>query len=109
MKTSNTKAQYLIGTCFGCKKCLYCGVELSMRKRACSCDKNIKPSKGNRNDKVKVAFNRVLSPDLSSERLKFIQEKATKFGYSLDLNTTFNFSLCSTCHSTFQSSVGCRK
>jgi hypothetical protein len=73
-----------------------------MRKRTCSCDKNIKPSKVNRNDKVKVAFSRVSSPDLQSEPLKFIKEKVAKFGYSLDLNTTFNFSLCSTCNSTFQ-------
>jgi len=73
-----------------------------MRKRACSCDKNIKPSKANRNDKVKVVFSRVSSPDLQSEPLKFIREKVTKFGYSLDLNTTFNISLCSTCNSTFQ-------
>jgi hypothetical protein len=102
MKTSNTKTQYLIGTCFGCKKCLYCGVELSMRKKTCSCDKNIKPNKGNRNNKVKAAFPRVSSPDLQSEPLKFVQEKVAKFGYSLDLNTTFNFSLCSTCNSTFQ-------
>jgi hypothetical protein len=102
MKTSNNKTQYLIGTCLACKKCLYCGIELSTRKRAYSCDKSIKPSKKNRNDKVKVTFTRVSSPDLQAEPLKFIQKKVTKFGYSLDLKTTFNFSLCSTCNSAFQ-------
>ena len=102
MKTSKVKTQYLIGTCLGCKKCFYCGVELNMRKRICSCDKNIKPNKENWNDKVKVAYSRVSSPDLQSEPLKFIQEKVAKFGYSLDLNATFSFSLCSTCNSNFQ-------
>ena len=89
MKTSKDKdkTQYLIGTCLGCKKYLYCGVELSMRKRTCSCDKNIKPNKENRNNKVKVAFSCVLSPDLQSEPLKFIQEKVVKFGYSLILRS----------------------
>lgn len=102
MKTSEVKTQYLIRTCLSCKKCLYCGVELSMRKRTCSCDKSIKPSKGNRNDKVKAAFPRVSSPDLKSGPLKFIREKVVKFGYTLDLNATFSFSLCSTCNSNYQ-------
>jgi hypothetical protein len=102
MKTSNIKTQYLIGTCLGCKKCLYCGVELSRRKRTCSCDKNIKPNKGNQNYKVKAAFPRVSSPDLQPEPLKFIQEKVAEFNYSLDINATFSFSLCSTCNSNFQ-------
>ena len=100
--TSNVKTQYLIGTCLGCKKCLYCGVDLSMRKKTCSCDKNVKPNKGNRNNKVKFANPRVSSPDLQPEPLKFIQERVAKFGYSLDLNATFTFSLCSTCNSNYQ-------
>lgn len=102
MKTSKAQKQYLIGTCLGCKKCLYCGTELSIRRKTCSCDKTIKPSKLNRTDKVKVAFPRVSSPDLPSEPLKYIQEKVTHFGYSLNLKTNFNFTFCSTCNSTFQ-------
>ncbi|RGB34807.1 hypothetical protein C1646_668243 [Rhizophagus diaphanus] len=35
--------EYLIGTCFSCKKCLYCGAELSIQKKMYSCDKTIKP------------------------------------------------------------------
>src|SRR3989337_1555312 len=89
MKTSNNKTQYLIGICFACKKYLYCDIELSTRKRACSCDKSIKPSKKNRNDKIKVTFTRVSSPDLQAEPLKFIQKKVTKFGYSLDLTSLY--------------------
>jgi hypothetical protein len=102
MSSSNAPKQYLVGTCLCCKKCLYCGVDLSTRKKTCSCDKTIKPSKNNRTDKVKVVFTRVSSPDLPPEPLKYIQDKVTHFGYSLNLKTKFNFTLCTTCNSTFQ-------
>lgn len=108
MDTSNTQKQYLIGTCLGCKRCLYCGAELSIRKRACSCDKTIKPSKSNRTDKVKIAYPRISSPDLSSEPLKFIQENITRFGYSLDIKTKFSFTFCCTCNSSFQRKKKCK-
>lgn len=102
MSTSNTQKQYLIGTCLGCKKCLYCGAELSIRKKACSCDKTIKPCKSNRTNKVKIAYPRVSSPDLPPEPLKFIQESITRFGYSLDFKTKFSFTFCCACNSSFQ-------
>uniref|UniRef100_U9UL81 Uncharacterized protein n=1 Tax=Rhizophagus irregularis (strain DAOM 181602 / DAOM 197198 / MUCL 43194) TaxID=747089 RepID=U9UL81_RHIID len=31
-----THNEYLFGTCFSCKKCLYCGAELSIWKKMCS-------------------------------------------------------------------------
>ena len=40
-----TLNEYLIDTCHGCKKCLYCEAELSLQKRLCTCDKTIKPGK----------------------------------------------------------------
>src|SRR5581483_7551886 len=94
--------QYLIGTCLGRKKCLYCGSELSIRKKSCSCDKTVKPSRGNRTDQVKVAFSRNSKPDLPPRQLEFIQERVNRFGYSLDLNTAFKFSFCPACNSAFQ-------
>lgn len=97
-----TLKEYFIGTCLGCKKCLYCGDELSIRKRMCSCDKTIKPSKKNRTDKVKVAYSRVFTPNLSSKQCEYIKSTVTRFNYSLDLSTKFNFTLCSSCHSYFQ-------
>lgn len=97
-----TSKQYLIGTCLGCKKCLYCGSELSIRKKSCLCDKTVKPSKDNRTAQVKVAFSRILKPNLSPKQLEFIQESVIRFGYSLDLNTAFKFSFCSACNSAFQ-------
>ncbi|UZO13690.1 uncharacterized protein OCT59_005184 [Rhizophagus irregularis] len=39
-----TFQEYLIGTCLSCKKCLYCGVEFSIQKKMCTCDKTIKPN-----------------------------------------------------------------
>ena len=97
-----TFKEYLIGTCFGCKKCLYCGVELSIRKKLCSCDKTVKPNTKNRTEQVKNVFTRISKPNLPQEQLKYIKEYVARFGYSLDLDTTFKFSFCSACNSTFQ-------
>ncbi len=97
-----TLKEYLIGTCLGCKKCLYCGNELSIRKRMCLCDKTIKSSKKNRTDKVKVAYPRISTPNLPFKQLEYIQKSVTRFEYSLDLSIKFNFTLCSSCHSSFQ-------
>src|SRR5881275_3088955 len=97
-----TLKEYLIGTCLGCKKCLYCGDELSIRKKMCSCDKTIKPSKNNRTDKVKVAYFWVFTPKLFPKQYEYIKDNVTRFNYSLDLSTKFNFTLCPSCHSYFQ-------
>jgi hypothetical protein len=97
-----TPIEYLIGTCLGCKKCLYCADELSIRKKMCSCDKTIKPGKSNRTDKVKIIYPRISTPQLSYKQLEYIQESVTRFGYSLDLNTKFHFTLCTACNSAFQ-------
>src|SRR5919205_998961 len=102
MRNIMTLTEYLIGTCLGCKKCLYCGVALSIRKRTCLCDKTIKPSKNNRTDKVKIAYPRISTPDLPLKQFEYIQEKVTHFKYSLDLNKKFNFAFCPACNSVFQ-------
>lgn len=94
--------EYLIGTCLGCKKCLYCGTELSIRKRMCSCNKTIKPSKSNRTDKVKVAYSRISTPKLPPKQLEYIQKSVAQFNYSLNLDIKFNFTFCSGCNSAFQ-------
>jgi hypothetical protein len=97
-----TLKQYLIGTCLGCKKCLYCGIELSIRKRMCLCDKTVKPGKTNRTDKVKVVYPRMSTPNLSPKQLEYIQECITRYEYSLDLNVEFKFTFCPACNSAFQ-------
>src|SRR3954452_10560498 len=97
-----TLKQYLIGTCLGCKKCLYCGSELSIRKRMCLCDKTIKPGKVNRTDKVNVVYSRIPTPHLPLKRLKYLQKRIIHFNYSLDLDTTFKFTFCPACNSAFQ-------
>jgi len=97
-----TFQEYLIGTCLSCKKCLYCGVELSIRKKTCACDKTIKPNTKNRTEQVKVAFSRISKPTLPLKQLEYIQESITRFGYSLDPTTTFKFTFCPACNSAFQ-------
>jgi len=97
-----TSQEYLIGTCLGCKKCLYCGVELSIRKKTCTCNKTIKPSTTNRTEQVKVAFSRISKPSLPPKQLEYIQESISRFGYSLNPATTFKFTFCPACNSAFQ-------
>ncbi|CAG8583132.1 14735_t:CDS:2 [Rhizophagus irregularis] len=97
-----THNEYLIGTCFSCKKCLYCGAELSIQKKMCLCDKTIKPHKNNRTDKVRNVFSRILKPDLPPKQLEYIQEKINYFKYSINFNTEFKFSFYSACNSAFQ-------
>lgn len=97
-----TFQEYLIGTCLSCKKCLYCGVEFSIQKKMCTCDKTIKPSTKNWTEQVKIAFTRISKPTLPLKQREYIQESITRFGYSLDITTTFKFSFCLACNSAFQ-------
>ena len=97
-----TLKEYLIGTCLGCKKCLYCGSELSIRKRMCSCNKTVKPGKSNRTNEVKVVYPRISTPNLPQKQLEYIQECITRFKYSLNLSIQFKFTFCPACNSAFQ-------
>ena len=87
------KLRYKRGTCFGCQKCLYCGVDLQQQK--CKCKTSMIPNKKNRTTAVKYAFTRIFSPDWTKDKISFIQEKVLKYNYSINLKNTFNFSLCS--------------
>jgi hypothetical protein len=90
------KLRYKRGTCFGCQKCLYCGVDLQQQK--CKCKTSMIPNKKNRTTAVKYAFTRIFSPDWTKDKISFIQEKVLKYNYSINLKNTFNFSLCSKCN-----------
>ncbi|PKC53571.1 hypothetical protein RhiirA1_543156 [Rhizophagus irregularis] len=96
--TQGIKLRYKRGTCFGCQKCLYCGVDLQQQK--CKCKTSTIPNKKNRTTAVKYAFTRIFSPDWTKDKFSFIQEKALKYNYSINLKNTFNLSLCSKCNNT---------
>ncbi|RHZ77090.1 hypothetical protein Glove_186g93 [Diversispora epigaea] len=91
------KLIYQRGTCFGCRKCLYCAVDL--QKTKCKCDLNLLPSKSNRTEAVKYAFMRSFEPSWTQVKLKFIQDKITEYNYKLNFNKSFKFSLCGKCNS----------
>ncbi|UZO27302.1 uncharacterized protein OCT59_019503 [Rhizophagus irregularis] len=91
---------YKIGTCFGCQKCLYCGVNLKIE--ICDCNKTAKPSRKNRTDLVKNAFTRVFNPISNPKQIDFIKNKNDSFAYGFDLAKGFQFSFCSTCNSSYQ-------
>jgi hypothetical protein len=97
-----TKKKYKIGTCFGCQKCLYCGIDLI--KEICNCKKTTKPTKTNRTDLVKNAFPRVFKPNSSfdSKQLDFIKNKNECFQYGYDLTKNIQLSFCSACNSSYQ-------
>jgi hypothetical protein len=93
----NIKLKYKRGTCFGCRKCLYCGVDLQQQR--CNCDVTKPPTRKNRTANVKFAFTRIFNPDnWMKVQISFIQEKVLKYNYSLDLKKPFNLSLCSRCN-----------
>ncbi|CAB4418466.1 unnamed protein product [Rhizophagus irregularis] len=91
---------YKIGTCFGCQKCLYCGVNLKIE--ICDCNKTAKPSRKNRTDLVKNAFTRVFNPISNPKQIDFIKNKNDSFTYEFNLAKDFQFSFCSTCNSSYQ-------
>jgi hypothetical protein len=95
------KIKYKIGVCFGCQKCLYCGINLE--KDICKCRKTVKPTKSNRTSQVKSAFPRVFNPTSSNpKQLDFIKNKNERFQYGYDLKEDIKFSFCSTCNSSYQ-------
>ncbi|GET59308.1 uncharacterized protein OCT59_009118 [Rhizophagus irregularis] len=96
--TQGIKLRYKRGTCFGCQKCLYCGVDLQQQK--CKCKTSTIPNKKNRTTAVKYAFTQIFSPDWTKDKFSFIQEKALKYNYLINLKNTFNLSLCSKCNNT---------
>jgi hypothetical protein len=88
---------YEIGTCFFCMKCMYCAKNL--KETTCNCNKSVKPNKNNRTKEVK--FYRSCSYFLNNgddTYTKSVQESVTKFGYEIDLNKSFNYTLCSSCN-----------
>ncbi|GBB85775.1 hypothetical protein RclHR1_12210004 [Rhizophagus clarus] len=91
---------YKIGTCFGCQKCLYCGIDLKVG--ICNCKKIVKPSRKNRTDLVKNAYSRVFDHTSNPKQFEFIKIKNESFAYGYDLAKSFQFSFCSTCNSSYQ-------
>ncbi|CAG8539465.1 20110_t:CDS:2 [Racocetra persica] len=82
----DTKLRYKRGTCFGCRKCLYCGVDL--QKQKCKCDITKPPHRGNQTDAV----------NWTADQTSFIYDKIVKYNYEVNLKEPFNFSLCSRCN-----------
>ncbi|UZO07326.1 uncharacterized protein OCT59_027612 [Rhizophagus irregularis] len=85
--------KYQIGTCFTCQKCLYCEKDLTFEN--CHCNKYEKPTKNNRTAKVRGY--RGLCYDTSNAQpflKEFMKKSNLKFGYEVNLATSFYCSLC---------------
>ncbi len=80
-------------------KCMYCA------KTDCNCDKSVKPSKKNRTTTVKYFRSCIHYLDSNDNNnndevyTKKVLESVEKFGYKVDLNKTFYYTLCSSCNS----------
>ncbi|CAG8636448.1 11352_t:CDS:2 [Ambispora leptoticha] len=92
-----TKLKYHRGTCFSCRKCMYCGIDLQQEK--CDCDLSKVPHKGNRTDAVKYAFTQVFDPNWIKEKVEFVHQKIKQYNYLLGSKEAFDFTLCSRCNS----------
>ena len=73
-------------------------------KNTCNCDKSIKPNKKNRTTAVKYFRSCIHCLDDNNNNnnnevyTKKVLESIEKFGYKVDLNKTFHYSLCSSCN-----------
>jgi hypothetical protein len=93
--------EYEIGTCFVCRKCLYCGVDLA-KGSGCNCEKTLKPTNSSKTKKSQVGYvrNGVYNPNTSHPILiTLLQSYNNIHKYQYDLSKKFNFTLCAKCNS----------
>src|ERR1043165_810207 len=95
----NTKLIYKLGTCFGCRKCLYCSFYLDQNK--CKCPHEEKPTKNNRTPQVQNAYTRNYNPTWPKVKLEYIQQRINKYNYQITLKKGLGTSWCSSCNSAF--------
>jgi hypothetical protein len=82
---------------------MYCAKVLIVD--SCNCDTLVKPDKKNRTNAVKHYRSCIHSLDGNNNNIsnevytKKVLESVEKFGYKVDLNKTFNYTLCSSCNS----------
>ena len=87
----NTKLKYNRGTCFGCRMCSYCGIDLQQLK--CNCIITTPPNRCNRTAVVKYAFTRIFNPNWAEEQVAFIQEKVIRIINALRSNSLRSFAV----------------
>ncbi|CAB5205793.1 unnamed protein product [Rhizophagus irregularis] len=93
--------KYKIGTCFVCRKCLYCGVNLA-EGSVCNCEKTLKPTNSSKTKKFQVGHvrNGVYKHNESHPILvALLQSNNDIHKYQYDLSKKFNFTLCAKCNS----------
>ena len=94
---------YQIGTCFVCQLCMYCDINLTLDN--CNCDKDIKPTKNNCS-KVLYFQNLIYKPDKIHEKTKnTLLYSNQNYGYKLNMELAYHFTLCSTCNSQINQNV----
>jgi hypothetical protein len=94
---------YQIGTCFICQLCMYCGINLTFNN--CDCNKDIKLTKNNRS-KVLYFRNLIYKLEKVHEKTKnTLLYSNQQYGYKLNMELPYNFTLCSACNSKINRDV----
>src|SRR6266498_5948639 len=93
--------RYLSGTCYTCKKCLYCFK--SLRKHPCKCKKDKKPQRTSNPKPGQQIYYRVFTlnqvPLLAD---LFLLAANNKFDYNSNFEESFTYTFCDACNSKFQ-------
>jgi hypothetical protein len=92
--------KYKVGTCFGCQKCLYCGVDLE--RLTCKCKKTTKPTRKNRTDLIKNAYPIFDHTSPIFSQVDYMKNKNEYFQYGYDMTKSFHLSFCLACNSFYQ-------
>jgi hypothetical protein len=93
--------RYLPGTCYTCKKCLFCFS--SSQAETCKCKKTIKPKRISKPRPGRQIYPRLFTPNQSlPEANQFLFSANTIFQYNSDFSKELSFTFCSACNSKFQ-------
>lgn len=90
--------KYLLGTCYTCKKCLYC-----FQQGLCRCKKDKQPARVSNPKRGQQIYQRVFTPNRPIPTAnEFLFTANTNFNYNSNFNESFSYTFCAACNSKFQ-------
>ena len=98
--TETSICKYLLGTCYGCQKCLHC-FKLSQRN-LCKCKKEIQPSRVSYPKSGQQIYQRAFSLDQPLQKAnEFLFTANIKFNYNSNFEEAVSYTFCTACNSKF--------
>lgn len=93
--------KYLLGTCYTCKKCLYCFQP--PQRTLCKCKKDKQPARVSNPKRGWQIYQRVFIPNQPLQIAnEFLFTANTKFDYNSNFQEKFSYTFCTSCNSKFQ-------